>query len=128
METKNALLTVVVILAFALIVTSLGQLTGFSVNDPSRVTITPESILPGDTVSIVVNPGQEINNEVVIYKLPSDARVEQLKLECGGYRCVKGQVASATYTTSLTDSSGDYVVRIYNLNGEEVGSGRFTVL
>ena len=128
MDNKKALLTIIIILAFALIATSLSQLTGFSVNSPTTITISPSSILPGDTVTITVNPGQNIKEELTVYRSPAMVRVDTINLDCGGYKCDKGEVKSTTYRTDVSEQSSRLIVKVYNTNGEEAGSGSFNIL
>ena len=128
METKKALLTIIVILAFALIVTSVSQLTGFSVNSATIITVTPNTILPGDQVDIKVTPGQDIESKITILKSPSMTRVESLDLSCGTFKCKKGQVVSVSYKTSATEQPAKYIVKAYDLNGKDAGSASFTIL
>ena len=128
MDNKKALLTIIIILAFALIATSLSQLTGYSVNAPTTISVSPSSILPGDTVTITVDPGQAIKEELTIYRSPSMVRVDTVSLSCGGYKCDRGDIKSVTYTTSLSEQPTKYIIKAYTTDEEEAGSGSFNIL
>lgn len=127
MDTKKALLTIIIILAFALIVTSLGQLTGYTITNPTTITISPPSVLPGDKITITVNPGQKIKDQINVYKLPSDTRVAVKDLDCMGF-CSKDEMGSTTMTLSLSEQPGKYVVRAYDPKGNVIGSGYYEVV
>jgi len=128
MDTKKSLITIIAILAFALIATSIGQITG-NATSTSVVTINPKSILPGDTITISVTPNQQINKEITIIKSPSGVRVDTLNLNCDGFKCAIGKTVSATYRMSASAQSGRYIIKVKDIyNKKEVGSGSFEVI
>jgi len=128
---RTVILSVVAILAVALVAVNFEKITGNAVSSSADITVSPSAISAGGELTLLVNAnGNRVKNALEIRKVGgTEVRVFNFD-NCSGSWCRKsreGGTLVATPLTSPTWEGGYYAVVKEYQTGKELGRTYFTV-